>query len=65
MSDLLALSDAQLVAACAAVVSIPRSDPGDSFTLHAPLELIARSALLPQVAEAARPRARRLIAGIA
>lgn len=65
MADMLSLSDAELVAACAQVVSVPRSDPEDSFTLHAPLELIARSALLPLVAEAARPGARSLIARIA
>ncbi len=65
MDGKLSLSDAELVAACAQMVSVPRSDPEDSFTLHAPLELMARSALLPLVAEAARVEARRLIAHIA
>ena len=65
MPDLLALSDAELVAACADVVSVPRSDPEDSFTLHAPLELVARSALLPLVDQGARTEARRLIAQVA
>ncbi len=60
-----ALSDAELVAAVAAVVRQPRVAPADSFVLHAPLELTARAALLPHVAPQARAAARRQIAAIA
>jgi hypothetical protein len=59
-----ALSDVQLVAAAADVIRHPRMDPADSFVLHAPLELAARSALLPYVAPAARGAARRQIASL-
>ena len=57
------LSDAELVAAVAEVVRRPRQDPASSFVLHAPLELAARTALLPRIAPAAREQARlRLVA---
>jgi hypothetical protein len=57
------LSDAELVAAVAEVVRRPRQDPASSFVLHAPLELAARTALLPKIAPAAREQARlRLVA---
>ncbi len=57
------LSDAELVAAVADVVRRPRQDPASSFVLHAPLELAARTALLPRIAPAAREQARlRLVA---
>lgn len=59
------LSDAQLVQAVAAAVRVPRVDPADSFVLHAPLELVARAALLPHVAPASRERARRRIVDVA
>jgi hypothetical protein len=59
------LSDAELVAAVASVVRTPRADPADSFVLHAPLELAARSALLPRVSPDARAAARAEIAAIA
>ncbi len=52
------LSDAALVARCAAVVDRPKQAPPDSFVLHAPLELMARAALLGRVAPAARRLAR-------
>ena len=53
----------QLVAAVAEVVRRPRQDPASSFVLHAPLELAARTALLPRIAPAAREQARlRLVA---
>ncbi len=58
-------SDAELVAAVADVVSIPRSAPADSFVLHAPLELMARSQLLPLVAPSARRSARLHLLAIA
>ena len=59
------LSDVQLVAAAAEVVSQPRVDPADSFVLHAPLELAARAALLPYVAPSARAEARSQVAAVA
>jgi len=40
------LGDEQLFSLAARVVSIPKREPADSFILHAPLELIARRALL-------------------
>jgi hypothetical protein len=58
------LSDAELVAAVASVVRTPRADPADSFVLHAPLELAARTALLPHVATGERTAARAQIAAI-
>ncbi len=58
-----ARSDAELVAWAAAAVSAPRRDPADSFVLHAPLELLARTALLPFVTPDRRALARlRLVA---
>ncbi len=59
------LSDNQLIAAVAEVLSTPRRDPADSFVLHAPLELAARATLLPLVEPGARTLARRHIAEIA
>ncbi|HZJ27132.1 MAG TPA: hypothetical protein VFF40_09010, partial [Acidimicrobiia bacterium] len=59
------LSDAALVAAVAGVVRRPRVEIADSFVLHAPLELAARSALLPLVRPSARIAARARIAAIA
>ena len=44
------LSDEQLFDLAAAVVSIPKPEPASSFILHAPLELLARRALLRLVA---------------
>jgi hypothetical protein len=58
-------SDARLVAEVGAVLAVPRADPADSFVLHAPLELVARAALLPFVEPARRERARHQIAAIA
>ncbi len=43
------LSDAELTDAVARVISLPKAEPADSFILHAPLELLARSALLTLV----------------
>jgi hypothetical protein len=42
--------DATLVTYVADRVRLPRAEPADSFVLHAPLELLARAALLPWVA---------------
>src|SRR3954464_2674308 len=56
--------DHQLVAAAGRVLAVPRAAPASSFVLHAPLELIARAALLPHVAPEARDRARARIVGL-
>lgn len=58
------ISDVQLAERAAAVLAVPRAEvAGDrfSFVLHAPLELLARVALLPLVAPEARARARHRI----
>src|SRR5689334_14422982 len=54
-------SDAELVAAAADVLAVPKAAPADSFVLHAPLELLARAELLRHVAPAGRDAARRRI----
>lgn len=64
-SPLSALSDAELVAAVAEAVTPPKQEADSSFLTHAPLELLARAALLPLVAPGAREAARRRIAAIA
>jgi len=51
-------SDAELLHWAAAAMSLPRRDPADSFVLHAPLELLARAALLPFVTPDQREAAR-------
>lgn len=57
-------SDRALIRDVASVLSVPKSEPADSFVLHASLELLARSGLLAIVPdagrEAARSRLRRL-----
>ncbi len=58
-------SDADLVDAVADEVRHPREDPADSFVLHAPLELAARTALLPRVPATHRDAARGRIRDIA
>jgi hypothetical protein len=62
-------SDTSLLAEVADVIRRPRQEPADSFVLHAPLELVARAALLPWVApgrqEAARDRLAELAHGFA
>ena len=60
-----ALSDIDLAGTVAGVVSEPRRDPADSFVLHAPLELLARVALLSRVRPANRDAARARIVDIA
>ncbi len=52
------LSDGALVELVAGAVVRPKQAAADSFVLHAPLELLARSALLPLVEPASRLRAR-------
>ncbi|MGZ4708139.1 MAG: hypothetical protein ACXWBN_05305 [Acidimicrobiales bacterium] len=53
------LSDAELSDAVALVISRPKAAEADSFVLHAPLELLARSALLSLVEPDRRDLARR------
>ena len=59
------LSDADLIAAAAGVLNVPRRNPADSFVLHAPLELVARSALLAHVPRQHRDVARMRILSVA
>jgi hypothetical protein len=59
------LSDAALLHLAALRISQPKLEPADSFILHAPLELLARTALLSFVGPEARPAARDRIAGVA
>ena len=56
--DTATATDAELIAACAEVIDVPKAAPADSFLLHAPLELLARSILLDRVPAEARARAR-------
>lgn len=64
-SALSRLSDGELVAAAAQAIAPPKAEADSSFITHAPLELLARAALLPLVARQARDEARRRIAAIA
>lgn len=59
------LSDTQLVQFVGCAISRPKMNGGSSYTLHAPMELLARAALLPMVPPNARSVARMRIAGIA
>lgn len=59
------MSDAELLRAACQLLSIPRSGEANSFTLHAPLELMARAQLLPLVSGRWRETARQRIAHIA
>lgn len=54
-----------LLADVAAVVQVPRVDPADSFVLHAPLEALARTSLLPRVAPEARRAAEQRLRDVA
>jgi hypothetical protein len=59
-------ADRRLVEAVAGVIAEPRQRPANSFVLHAPLELAARAALLPDVVgERERAQARIHILAIA
>lgn len=62
---LAALSDAELVRATAAVIGRPKRTRVNSFTIHAPLELLARAALLARTPPALRTAVRLRIAAIA
>jgi hypothetical protein len=59
------LSDAQLFERAATVVARPKAGPGNSFILHAPLELMARRLLLPLVPPRLRRAARERIIWVA
>ena len=59
------LSDEQLFSLAANVVSIPKREPANSFILHAPLELLARRALLHYVAPDRRAAVRQQIVRVA
>jgi hypothetical protein len=59
------LSDEQLVESAIAAIMPPKLARPSSFVLHAPLELMARSALLPLVRPNAKSQARRQIAALA
>lgn len=52
------LSDARLIDAAAALIGRPKRDEAQSFVLHAPLELLARAALLQHVSDGVRHDAR-------
>ncbi|MCU1353908.1 MAG: hypothetical protein JWM05_3117 [Acidimicrobiales bacterium] len=58
-------SDWELVDHVAGVLAVPRDAPADSFVLHAPLELLARAALLAHVAPADREAARHRLVWLA
>lgn len=59
------LSDAQLVRATAEAIRRPKASRANSFTLHAPMELLARAALLPLTPPGLRDAVRLRIAAIA
>ena len=59
--DLGAVPDARLCELVAEVIARPKVAQADSFVLHAPLELLARTALLPLVEPPARELARQRI----
>ncbi len=58
-------SDAQVLAAAAATIATPRVEEGDSFILHAPLEVLARSSLLTLADPEAREEIRGVVHGVA
>lgn len=64
-SPLASLPDTELIAAAIAVITPPKIARPSSFVLHAPLELLARAALLPYVAPDSYPQALRQIAAVA
>ena len=57
--------DDRLVAWAAASVAVPKAEPADSFVLHAPLEVLARAALLSRLGPDARSRARERLVWVA
>lgn len=56
-SDLISVSDSEIKDACLQIISIPPKEPM-SFTLHAPLETMARSRILDYVSPEAKEMAR-------
>lgn len=58
-------TDAALIDFVGATVARPKLAPADSFVLHAPLEVLARSLLLRRVAPADRDDARRRLLSVA
>ena len=58
-------SDRRLSAAVADVLATPKVAPADSFVLHAPLELLARTGLLSYIRPGARDGARRRLVELA
>lgn len=60
-----ALSDAELLHTTAHAIARPKRARASSFTLHAPLELLARAALLPLVPPQTRTLARQRLAAVA
>lgn len=58
-------NDHEILTEVAATVSTPRDRPANSFVLHAPLELAARSALLRFVDDSRRSEARERIRDVA
>jgi len=63
--DLDRITDDDLLASASELLTIPHEESADSFTLHAPLELMARAQLLPSVSPHRRRSARQRIAQIA
>ncbi|MEZ5376251.1 MAG: hypothetical protein R2733_07005 [Acidimicrobiales bacterium] len=59
------MTDAELLHAACEQLSVPRDGEASSFTLHAPLELMARAQLLPMVSRPRRESARQRIAHVA
>jgi hypothetical protein len=59
------MTDAELLSAACQLLSIPRNEAANSFTLHAPLELMARAQLLRSVSPQRRESARQRIVHIA
>jgi hypothetical protein len=57
-ADQLSWPDAQLLLWATGIIGVPKEAPADSFVLHAPLELMARAALLPMLDPGARVCAR-------
>lgn len=64
-AEQLSWPDDRLLAWAGSVVAVPKADPADSFVLHAPLELLARAALLARVAPHQHDRARERVAWLA
>jgi hypothetical protein len=64
-ADQLSWPDDRLLSWAASVVAVPKAAPADSFVLHAPLELLARAALLHRVPLGHRTPARERVVGLA